>query len=263
VNAALTNAGLVSPKGGVVVGPWAKTEFYMNGGSGYHSNDARGTTMAVDPGTGNSGNWVTPLVRSKGAEVGIRSVLVPHWQMTLSLWRLDLDSELVFSGDAGTTAAGRPSRRTGVEWANYFRPVSALTVDADLSMSTARFTDFGPVGNHIPGAVETVASAGLACDGPHAVLGSLRLRYFGPRPLIEDDSMRSPVSSLVNAHVGYRLTKRSRLLFDVFNVLNSRVSDIDDYYTSRLPGEPLDGVNDIHTHPMQPRTARLSVLFAF
>ena len=52
-------------------------------------------------------------------------------------------------------------------------------------------------------------------------------------------------------------------MFDVFNVLNSRVSDIDDYYTSRLPGEPLDGVNDIHTHPMQPRTARLSVLFAF
>jgi outer membrane receptor protein involved in Fe transport len=263
LNSGLTNAGLVSPKGGVIIGPWANTEFYVNGGYGYHSNDARGTTIAVDPRTGDPVSRVTPLVRSKGAEVGVRSVVVPRWQTTVSVWRLDLDSELVFSGDAGTTDASRPSRRTGVEFANYVHPIAALTVDADLSTSTARFTDFDPVGNHIPGAVETTASAGVTWDGVQPVFGSLRFRYFGPRPLIEDNSVRSQASSLLNAQVGYRLTKKSRLMLDVFNVLNTTVPDIDYYYPSRLPGEPVDGVNDIHTHPMQPRIARLSLMFSF
>jgi outer membrane cobalamin receptor len=263
VNSGVTNAALVSPKGGVILGPWANTEFYVNGGEGYHSNDARGTTITVDPSSGEPANRVTPLVRSKGAELGVRSVVVPHWQTTLSLWRLDLASELVFSGDAGTTDASRPSRRTGIEWANYFRPVPALTFDGDLATSTARFTDLDPFGNHIPGAVETVASAGVTWDGVQPVFGAVRFRYFGPRPLIEDNSVRSQASSLVNAQVGYRLTKKARLLLDVFNLLNSTVPDIDYYYASRLPGEPLAGVDDIHTHPMQPRVARLAFSMAF
>lgn len=263
LNSGLTNAALASPKGGVILGPWKDTEVYVNGGYGYHSNDARGTTIAVDPSTGDPVNRVTPLVRSKGAEVGVRSVIVPHWQTTLSVWRLDLASELVFSGDAGTTNASRPSRRTGAEFANYLHPFRALTVDMDLSTSTARFTDFDPVGNHIPGSVETVASAGVTWDGAQSVFGSLRWRYFGPRPLIEDNSVRSQASSLVNAQIGYRVTKNARLVVDVFNVLNSTVPDIDYYYTSRLPGEPLNGVNDVHTHPMQPRVARVGLLLSF
>jgi hypothetical protein len=263
LNSGSTNAGLVSPKGGIIVGPWKATEFYVNGGYGYHSNDARGTTITVDPSSGDPLQRVTPLVRSKGAEVGVRSVIVPHWQTTVSVWRLDLASELVFSGDAGTTDASRPSRRTGVEFANYVHPFPALTFDGDLSTSTARFTDSDPVGNHIPGAVETVTSVGVTWDGPQPVFGSVRWRYFGPRPLIEDNSVRSQASSLVNAQVGYRLTKKARLVVDVFNLLNSTASDIDYYYMSRLPGEPLDGVNDVHTHPMQPRIARLSLLFSF
>ncbi len=113
--------GIVSPKFGAVLGPWAGTELYANAGTGFHSNDARGATIRVDPATGDSVDRVTPLVRARGAEIGLRTVRVRGLQSTVTLWYLGLDSELLFVGDAGTTEAGRPSRRVGVEWTNYAR----------------------------------------------------------------------------------------------------------------------------------------------
>jgi hypothetical protein len=262
-NSGLTHAGLVSPKLGVVLGPWKKTEIYGNAGDGYHSNDARGTTITVDPSTGEPVDRVTPLVRAHGAEVGLRTVAVPHVQSTLAVWRLDLASELVFVGDAGTTEASRPSSRYGVEWSNYAALRPWLTVDADFAWSHARFTDNDPAGRMIPGAAGTVVSAGVTIAPAGRAFGSVRLRYFGPRPLIEDDSVRSDATSLVSVQAGWRLTSRVALVLDAFNLLNAAASDIDYFYTSRLPGEPLDGVDDIHTHPTLPRTLRASVRVRF
>jgi hypothetical protein len=254
---------LASPKLSVVLGPWGKTEFYANAGDGFHSNDARGATITEDPKTHEPVERVTPLVRAKGAEVGMRTVLVPHLQTTVSLWGLDIGSELVFTGDAGTTEASRPSRRAGIELANSWSPLHWLVLDADVAVSRARLRDFDPVGDRIPGAVETVVSAGVSVEDVSGLSGSLRLRYFGPRPLIEDNSVRSKSSTLVNAQIGHGLGHGARLALDVFNVFNASVSDIDYYYASRLPGEPAAGVNDIHTHPSEPRSARVSVLYSF
>ena len=263
LNSGTNNASLASPKAGVAFGPWRGTELYGNAGYGFHSNDARGSTITEDPVTHESADRVTPLVRAKGAEIGVRTVVIPRLQTTVALWTLDLASELVFSGDAGTTQAGRPSRRTGIEWTNYFSPQPWLTFDADFAFSKARFTDIDPVGDQIPGAAGTVISAGAAVQNLHNVFGSVRLRYFGPRPLIEDNSVRSKSTNLVNADVGYRLSHGVRLVLDAFNLLNSDASDVDYYYVSRLRGEPLDGVADIHTHPITGRTARLSLLVGF
>lgn len=256
-------AGLVSPKAGVVIGPFRGTEFYANAGYGYHSNDARGATITRDPNSGEPVDRVTPLARARGAEAGVRTVAIPHLQSTFTLWTLALDSELLFVGDAGTTEASRPSRRTGVEWTNYYRPMRWLTFDADLSWSRARFTDDAPEGARIPGAVATVASLGVTVEPTHRVFGSVRLRYFGPRPLIEDDSVRSEATRLVNAQAGYQVRRGLRVAVDVFNLTNARASDIDYFYTSRLPGEPEEGVDDIHFHPALPRTARVSLIVDF
>jgi len=259
LNGGTASATLVSPKSGVAIGPWKGTEFYVNAGTGFHSNDARGTTATRDY-EGNAVEPVTPLVRARGAEVGVRTVTVPHLQTTLTLWTLGLDSELVFSGDDGTTEPGRPSRRTGVEFANYYRARSWLVFDGDVSWSRARFTDSKPIGNYIPEAVGAVLSAGATVENVHKTFGSIRWRYFGPRTLIEDDSVRSQATSLINLQGGYRLSKTVKLALDVFNLLNANDSDIDYFYTSRLPGEPVAGVADIHTHPTLPRTARISVI---
>ncbi|MDQ2979535.1 MAG: TonB-dependent receptor, partial [Acidobacteriota bacterium] len=135
--------------------------------------------------------------------------------------------------------------------------------DLDLALSKARFRDSDLGGNRIPGAIETVVSAGVALDPGDGVFGSLRLRYFGPRPLVEDDSVRSRSSTLLSAQIGYELARGVRAGIDIFNIFNQRTSDIDYSYASRLPGEPAEGVSDIHTHPGQPRTARLFVSYAF
>ena len=261
-NSGIAHASLASPKSGATFGPWQGTEFYVNAGMGYHSNDARGTTATIDP-DGNPQERVTPLVRAKGAEIGVRTVAIPHFQSTVSVWMLRLASELVFSGDDGTTEPSRPSARSGVEWANYYSPMKWLVFDADLSWSRARFTEFDPVGQYVPEAVGTVVSAGATVDGLHKTFGSIRLRYFGPRPLIEDNTVRSQATTLVNLQGGHQISTHLKLALDVFNLFNAADSDIDYFYTSRLPGEPLAGVDDIHTHPTLPGTARLNLVFGF
>jgi hypothetical protein len=262
VNGGTTTAGLVSPKGGLTLGPWKATEFYLNAGNGFHSNDARGTTITRDP-DGNPVDRVTPLVRARGAEVGVRTVAARHLQSTLTLWTLHLDSELVFSGDEGTTEPSRPSTRRGVEWANYYSPLKWLVFDGDLSWSRARFTVSDPIGNDVPEAVGTVVSAGAAVDTYRSGFGSIRWRYFGPRALVEDNSVRSKATSLINLQGGYRIAKSVKVAVDVFNLLNAANSDIDYFYASRLPGEPLAGIDDIHTHPTLARTARFNVIIGF
>ena len=256
LNSGAARAGIVSPKGGVVVGPFHGTEFYGNAGNGFHSNDARGATITVDPANGAPAERVTPLARATGAEFGVRTVAIPHLQSSLSVWSLGLASELVFVGDAGTTEAGRPSHREGLEFANYYHPVRWLTVDADVSRSRSRFTDANSAGDAIPGSVRTVVSGGVTVENLWKVYGSARLRYFGPRDLIEDSSVRSRATTLANAEVGYRWSERLRVSVDALNLLDARGSDIDYFYASRLPGEAAAGVDDIHFHPTLPRTIR-------
>jgi outer membrane receptor protein involved in Fe transport len=206
---------------------------------------------------------VDPLVRARGAELGLRSLALRHVHATLSLWTLDLDSELLYVGDAGTTEASRPSRRRGVEWSFDYVPRPWLSLDASVAWSRARFTDGDPAGDRIPAAVEGVASAGLAVHGLRGWLGSLRWRYFGPRPLIEDDSVRSDPAHLVTAQLGYAFGERVTLKLDVFNLFDAAISDVDYFYASRLPGEPDQGVPDVHFHPMEPRTLRLGLSWRF
>ena len=255
--------GLVSPKVGAIFGPWSGTEVYVNAGTGFHSNDARGATINVDPVSGEPVDRVTPLVRAKGAEIGFRTVRLRGLQSTVALWYLGIDSELLFVGDAGTTEPGRPSRRVGIEWTNYARLAPWFTVDADLAFTRARFTDDDAAGTQIPGALERVISAGLTVEPRKPIFGSLRVSHFGPRPLIEDGSVTSKSTTIWNGQVGYRLSNKARLVLEAFNLFDAEVSDIDYFYASRLPGESADGVEDIHTHPALPRSARIGVQFSF
>ena len=261
-NSGTATAALLSPKGGVAIGPWKGTDLYVNAGTGFHSNDARGTTITRE-GDGHAVARVTPLVRATGAEVGVRTVAMPHLQSTVTLWTLRLDSELVFSGDGGTTEPGRPGMRTGVEWANYYSPRPWLTFDGDVSWSRARFSDVDPAGQYIPEAVGTVVSAGATLSRFHRMFGSVRWRYFGPRTLIEDNSVRSAATSLVNVQGGYLLARNLKVVLDVFNLFDATDSDVDYFYTSRLPGDPPSGVDDIHSHPTLPRTARVNFVVEF
>jgi hypothetical protein len=263
-NSGNAEAAMTSPKAGIVLGPWVKTEFYGNAGTGLHSNDIRGATITVDP-----NDKVTPLnrvpllVRSKGAEIGIRTTAIPDLTSSLAVFVLDFDSELLFVGDAGTTEPSRPSRRVGVEWTNQYKVRSWMTVDLDVAYTRARFTDFDSAGDRIPGAPALVASGGVTFGSDLSWFGTLRARYFGPRPLIEDDSVRSQQSLIFNARAGYKFDNGLRLQLDILNLFNAQTNQIEYFYVSRLPGEPLDGVADRHVHPVEPLAVRLTLAGRF
>jgi outer membrane receptor protein involved in Fe transport len=205
---------------------------------------------------------VTPLVRSAGSEIGLRAEPIKGLQSSVAMWQLDLASELVFAGDAGTTEPSRPSRRYGVEWNTHYAH-EHLLIDLDIAASRARFTDENPAGNRIPGAIDRVVSfaATLADLGPWST--SFHLRYFGPRPLIQDNSVRSSSTTLASVRLAYGASRDWTLSLDVFNLFDRSASDIDYDYVSRLPGEPSGGVPDIHFHPVEPRTARLTATLRF
>ncbi|HTS87690.1 MAG TPA: TonB-dependent receptor [Gemmatimonadales bacterium] len=258
VNSGSRQAGIVSPKANLIFTPAAGAELYLSGGLGFHSNDARGTTITVDPSTHLAVSQVSPLVRSRGAEFGVRANPVAQWRSTLALWALDLDSELLFTGDGGTTEPSAASRRRGVTWANFYRPIPQLALDADVSLSRARFAGVPGNEDHIPGALENVVAAGATWSAiGRGLFGSVRLRHFGAYPLIEDNSVRAIPTTLVNAEVGYLLSGW-RLEVSLLNGFNAVADDIQYYYISRLPGEPLEGVNDIHFHPVEPRQVRVT-----
>ena len=264
-NSGRVTASIANPKLALIFGPWSNTEFYVNAGGGFHSNDARGTTLTADPKSGAPADKVPALVRSKGYELGVRTSMLPGLQTSLSVYRLDFASELTFAGDAGTTQAGRPSRRTGFEIANYYKLSDWLTLDADLAFARARFSDNDPdgIGSRIPGSVEGVASIAVAVDNLGPWFGAVQLRYFGPRPLIEDNSVRSASTATLNGRIGYKINPRMRVELEGFNLTHRQASAIDYYYTSRLQGEPAAGVNDIHFHPIESRSFRVSLAVNF
>jgi outer membrane receptor protein involved in Fe transport len=262
-NTGTANDHMASPKLSLILGPWSRTEFFLNYGEGFHSNDARGTTARLSPREREPVEPVTPLVKTRGAEFGARSEIVPGLQSSVALWRLRSASELVFSGDAGDTSPSRGSKRSGIEWNNHYAATSRLLLDFDLAYSRARYTEFDPAGDRVPGAVEKVASFGATLNDGGPWSCAFQLRYFGPRPLVEDDSVRSASTAIAYLRTSYRFNRNWQLAADIFNLFDRKASDVDYFYTSRLPGEPAEGVADIHFHPGEPRTMRLTLRATF
>lgn len=262
-NSGTVHDSMTNPKLSLIFGPWFQTEYYFNYGSSFHSNDARGTTTTIDPKTGTPIDKVSPLVRSTGLEAGFRTAILPGLQAALTFFRLDIDSELLFVGDAGTTFATRPSTREGFEISTFYKPMDWLTVDLDYALTKARFSDSDPAGNYIPQAVQGVGKAAIAFNHLGPFFGSLQFRYFGKRPLIEDNSVRSKSTITLNGQVGYKIGKKVQIMLQAFNLLNSHDHAIDYFYTSRLPGESTQGIDDRHFHPIETRSLRASIVANF
>ncbi len=229
-------------------------ELYANYGMGFHSNDVRGATITLDPVTGDPVDPVDILVPAKGAELGARFEK-GTLNATVSVFWLELDGELVFVGDAGTTEPNDATRRYGIELATFWEATDWLVLDASAAYTDAKFRDADPAANEIPGAVESVLAVGAVGRwGPFST--SLRVRHFGEAPLIEDGSVTSDGTTLVNLGGAYEFG-RNEIKIDILNLFESEDRDITYFYESQLRGEPA-GVADLHFHPVEPRQIRVS-----
>lgn len=276
-NSGPATKALPSPKLSLIFGPWAKTELYVQGGFSFHSNDARGATQTVQPVSdenpypNTSASKIPLLIPTKGAEVGIRAIALTHLQSTFSLWYLRSASELQQSGDTGGTVPSRqPSNRYGIESANYYTPLEHLVFDFDIANSRALFTTVdeddaapnSPGGKRVPEAVGLVASSGVTLHDYGRFTTSLRLRAFGPRDLTSDGIYRSSATVLLNADVGYQLTRKWRFAVEFLNLLNRKDHDIDYAYESRITPTG-DSVFTGVFHPIEPFQVRFGLRRTF
>ena len=301
VNAANSGSAtkfLPSPKASLIFGPWANTEFYLQGGFGFHSNDGRGATQTVQPVSPDNPYpnmlipKITPLVQTKGGEIGVRTVTIPHLQSTLALWYLRSNSELLQDGDTGgTSASEQSSNRYGLEWANYYAPTEHLAVDFDIADSRAQFTQIdpddatqyvtynsitingnpvgsfyaqqsGPGGKRVPEAVRLVISSGATLHDYHGFSSSLRLRYFGPRNLTSDGLYQSSQTVLLNGETGYQFLKQWHVTAAMLNILTRKDADIDYAYVYQIAPTAAPGFGPVN-HPTEPFLFRFALARSF
>lgn len=277
-NSGSRGKAMISPKLSLVIGPWYDTEYFFNIGYGYHSNDARGTTLSMNPvdGSALAGNdaRIRPAAWSRGGEAGIRSNFIDGLNSTFALWWLESSQELVFVGDAGTTEINGKSHRYGIEWTNYYKPTNWLTLDADYALTTARYAEIhaGETNNFIPNSVGRVISTGILVEDPNGsgLFGTLRFRHFGSVPLDESGTVWAGDTNIVNLGAGYK-QKQYKLEVDIFNILGSQSNDIAYAYCSQLQNEANstncpDGGNATYgmmKHPVEPRMVRGTITVNF
>jgi outer membrane receptor protein involved in Fe transport len=227
-------------KANLILGPWFETEFFANFGTGFHSNDARAVIRDSS---------LEALPTAMGYEFGVKTNILPRVEVSATYWFLDLDSELVFVGDEGTTEASPPSHREGIEFVTRVSLLDWLTFSGDFTYTIdAEFDN----GDAIPLAPIWTARADLTARLPWGLAASLEMRYLGDRPANEDRSATAVGYTLFDATVRYR-RKLLEAFVSIENILDVEWRETQFFFTSRLPGEPAEGVPDIHFVPGTPR----------
>jgi len=267
-NSGTAMASKTLPKLSFVLGPWDRTEFFVNWGRGFHSNDARGVIERIDPTTHQPAAPVPALVGAMGKEIGVRSERVAGLQSSLALWTLDSDSELVYNADSdlGSTTPNGASKRTGVEWNNHLEVGGRFLFDADLAWTRARYAvnnDNGQTGDFIPNAVSKVARVRATMQHLGPWSADVETRFIGAYPLSQDGTLTTPSATLVNARLQRDFTPDLGLALDVLNVFNRPYFDIayaQDYRASLASATVPNGVT---VHPGEPRQLRVTLKIRF
>ena len=264
---------LFQPKGSLILGPWAHSEFYLSAGRGFHSDDVRGVFQTL-PLEGIPGlSHRTPLLaKSDGEEIGLRSNPLPSLNIQLALFEIEFASELTYDQDMGMDQAQAPSKRRGVELSAQYRPYPWIELNTDLAATKARFAtgdpaSYGLGGLYIANAPDFIGSFGVLVDGVGPWYGGLQWRILGAYPLNPDNLVRSPGYSEVNADIGYKIDAKTKVELSIYNLFNQHSDAFEYDYVTRLQGEPFGGMtnerDDVQFHPIEPISARLMLTRGF
>jgi hypothetical protein len=263
---------LFQPKGSLVIGPFHQTEFYVSAGRGFHSDDVRGVFGTVPLEGVPAAAGKTPLMAAAtGEEVGVRTNIVPKMQVQVAVFREEFKSELRYNADSGADGANAPSLRQGVELSAQYRPLRWLELNTDLAFSHPRYTGstaelaaFGLGGPFIADAPNFIGSFGVLVDNFGPWFGGLQWRDLGAYPINDGEKHPTdPGYSEFNVDLGYRINDHLKLQATAFNLFDTRANAAAFYYAARLPGEPVDGINDYQTHPLEPLSGNIKVTWTF
>lgn len=260
-NSGSGNDSIVVPRLGFAYRPNEQWELYANYGGGFHSNDVRAAELSIDPATGDPAESFDAIVESTGYEAGFRVEVSDRLNFTATYFFMELDSELIFVGDAGTTEPNEGTEREGIEVAAFWQPIDWLTLDATAAKTDAKFKNAPSDANSIPDAHDSIAGFGATAIFDNGFEASLRVRYFGDAPLVEDDSFRKDSTTLTNLGLSYPVGDWV-LGLDVLNLFDAEDNDIEYWYESRLETEPA-GVEDYHFHPVESREFRVNLRYRF
>ena len=236
-----------SAKFNAILGPWSETEFFGNFGTGFHSNDAR--AVAQD-------RTLPALAQATGWELGVRTKIVPRVEASFTYWWLNLSSELVFSGDEGTTEPSGATKRQGLEFLLKVRPLDWLTFSGNVTYTPV--AEFFSNGNAIPLAPHVTAFADVTARLPWGLAANATMRYVSNRWADEERTQTARRYTLIDLGLRYRYRATDQVAVDGFvtieNVADTQWREAQFFNTSRLPGEPAAGVSDIVFTPGNPRT---------
>ena len=263
-NSGSASAALFQPKASVILTPAATTEFYLSAGRGFHSDDLRGVNAAANLGLAGA-----PLIaRQDGEEIGVRQQVGRRLALTLAVFSLDAQSETTYDPDVGQDFAGPASRRRGFELNVTYQAAEWLELYGSYSADHARFkTPFddgtGHVGEYLPNAPFATGSfAAYVKDlGPWS--GGLQYRYLGAYPLSSDDAVQGSGYGEWNGDIRYSFAGGWKAAIGVYNITNKKANAMEYWYVDRLPGEPAAGVADIHVHPLEPISTRVTLSRTF
>ncbi len=264
-NTGTASEGLLQPKGSLVFRPFESTELYVSAGRGFHSDDLRGVTAARASGTAGA----PLLAHQTGAEIGIRQQLTHAFAATFSVYMLNAQSETTYDPDAGVDSAGPGSRRQGIELNLTYQALKWLEFYASYSYNHARYTTpyddgTGHVGEFLANAPTATGSFNVYVTNLGPWSGSLAYRYLGSYPLSADDVVRGHGYGEWNADAHYEIGAGWSASLGVYNLTNTKAYAAEFWYIDRIsPSEPIAGIADIHTHPLEPLSARFTIAKKF
>ena len=241
--------GILSPKLGIAYRIAPYLEVYGNWGQGFHSNDGRGVATG----------GVRGLVKGTGKELGAR-VQYGDFTFTAAYWWLDNSSELIFVGDTNSVEPKNGSARHGYELVTFWRPFEWLAIDGVWAQTHSRFVN-SPGAEFIPNSPDATGELGISAIFPDYE-ASLRVRYHGSYPLLEDNSQREEGHAVINMRFAWTPDPWT-ISLDVLNVFDDAGKDIAYWYASRLPGEPPDGIDGRLSRAGEPRTFRVGLKYEF
>ncbi len=246
------NASTLSPKLSFYYQLNDKTQFYLTGGKGFHSNDTRVVVQTA-------GREILPA--AYGADLGIVLKPTPELFLQGAAWFLKLDQEFVYVGDEGVVEPGGKSQRLGLDLSVRYQPVKWLFIDADANYSNGRAIEETKGNDYLPLAPVLTSIGGITYRSQMGLNAAIRYRYMGDRPANEDNSVVAKGYFVTDAVVSHE-RKKYEIGLSVQNLFDVRWKETQFDTESKLQNETIP-VSEIHFTPGSPFFLKAHVSFFF